>query len=77
METTHDREDYTENQNRHDFGPSEPYGKDSDFDAENAKHLPDDDASDEAEPVGPLDAVIGQDADDSLTNDLPHDADPN
>ncbi|UMY65011.1 MULTISPECIES: hypothetical protein [unclassified Flavobacterium] len=72
MHTDKNREDYTENQNRHDFGASDPYGKNSDFDAENEST-----ASDEkTDPTGPLDALIGHDDDDSLTTDERHDADP-
>lgn len=72
MDTEKHRDDYTENQNRHDFGPSEPYGRDSDFDAENENES----EEPKENPTGPLDALLGNDADDSLTHDEPHDADP-
>lgn len=83
--------DYTDNQNRHDFGPNDPYGKHSDFDAEHdfanasgqtanpANHRPDrfPDESANAQQgdrqAGPLDP---DDKTDSLTDDEPHDADP-
>lgn len=81
-------EDYTENENRHYFQSRNPNEKTSDFDAENdfngADHQTANPANkqpyafrgdDTEEKTGPGDALL-HDRDDSLTQDEPHDADP-
>lgn len=78
-------EDYTENENRHYFQSRNPNEKTSDFDAENdfagASHQTANPANkqpyreDEGQNTGPGDALL-HDRDDSLTQDEPHDADP-